>query len=504
MEKENRNQKEAPEGEQTENNLGKIRGRLLFTYVFLILIAVAVVSFITINITFSVMEEKTGSLLTTLNTQMNLSISNYFDEMEENAVLAFVVPQNYLYDPTAEADGEQKDRILGEITTSIQQISVMDNFNDFAILYRDGEYAGRISDSTQKLFGEEMFEELEQSADDEKRHDGWIAGYGGDYKRLYYVKRMNENALLLLSFYVMDLDNVIDMGSDAQEVTVRIIDEDYHIVYSSQHAEIGQPLPENMVSTISDHKSVSVSDSSYMYNIKTCVGEWRLISTIPMETMLKEFRTVRVGAGLLSLVVVILSIVLARFLSVIITNPLNNMVYGLSEKAEFDLLTGIYNKITFEHYAEELIDNPDVEGDLAYFLSDVDDFKKVNDICGHSVGDRVLQKYGKILSDVYHKDLPGRIGGDEFAAIILIPPGENPYVYIGERIKNIRKRVSQIHEENADIHVSIGVAIRGDSKCTLTDLYRNADRALYETKRRGKNGYTFYDRNMHTREGDRS
>ncbi len=479
---------------QTENNLGKIRFRLIFTYALLILIAVVGVTSVTLNITFRVMQDKTSSLLTSFNTQMNESIRQYFYNLQGRAAVIFADPQNYRFDPTVVPDSEEKEQILSEIAEDIRFVGLTENYSDFAVLYRDGEVVGRVSDGTKKLFGDKLFEEMDALTSEDGRHDGVLAGYNGDYRRIYYTNRVNDNAVLVVSLYALDLDDLFSFSQDVRtEMAVRLVDDKNYVIYSSENDEIGQSLPEEMLATIADHSSVSISDSSYMYNIKTSVYKWRVISTIPMETMRKEYQSVRLIVGLVAIAVVFLSVMLARFLSNSITNPLNNLVYGLSEKAEFDLLTGIYNKMTFERYAEELIADPETEGSIAYFLSDVDDFKKVNDVCGHSVGDRVLQKYGRILADIYHKDLPGRIGGDEFAAVVLVPPEENPYVYMGERIKNIRRRVRLIHEDNADIHVSIGVAICKDKSTTITDLYRRADKALYETKRRGKDGYTFYD-----------
>lgn len=494
MKKKLENEIEMTDGEQTQNDLGKIRFRLLLSYFVLIAIAVLAVSFVTISTTYGVMKNKTSSLLLALNMQIKLSITSYFDSMESASVLVFADEDNYLYDPTRETDEEEKERRLDDITDRLMEISLMRNYSDFGIVYRNGDYAGRISDGTVKLFGDQLFAQMEASIDDEKRQDGWTCGYENNFSRLYYVKRLNENALLVLSFYAMELEEAFEYSAGTEQVTVRVTDENGNVIFSSRSEENGKPLEENIRNSIGDYTSAAVVDEEYMHNISTSGGKWRVICTISMESLDKEFGTVRMKTAIAAVLTVILGVILGLLLSRGITEPLNNMVYGLSERAEYDLLTGIFNKMTFELYAEEMMDDPQLDGDVAYFLSDVDDFKKVNDICGHSAGDRVLRQYGKIIGDIFHKDVPGRIGGDEFAALIQIPKTENPYIYIGERIKNIQKRVAQIHEENAEIHVSIGVAFRGEEKLNLKELYRNADRALYETKRRGKNGYTIYNK----------
>lgn len=493
MKKTLENDIEMTDGEQTQSDLGKIRFRLLMSNFVLISIAVLLVSFVTITTTYGVMRNKTSSLLSALNMQIKLSIDSYFDNMESPAVLVFANEDTYQFDPTTETDDEKVRQKLDVISNRLMEISLMRNYSDFGIVYRNGDYAGRISDGTTKMFGDQLFEQMESAIDDEKRLDGWMSGYDNNFSRLFYVKRLNENALLLVSFYAMELDEAFEYSEDTQQVTVRMVDDEGNIVYSSQSEENGQKLPEDISQSVGSYKHASIVDDNYMHNISICGDKWRVICSISMETLDQEFATVRMRTSITAILTVILGVIVGLLLSRSITNPLNNMVYGLSERAEYDLLTGIFNKMTFELYAEEMIDDPEIDGDIAYFLSDVDDFKKVNDICGHSAGDRVLKQYGKIIGDIFHKDVPGRIGGDEFAALIHIPKTENPYIYMGERIKNIQKRVAQIHEENADIHVSIGVAFRGDEKLNLKELYRNADRALYETKRRGKNGYTIYN-----------
>ncbi len=497
------NEIEMTDGEQTQSDLGKIRFRLLLSYFVLIVIAVLAVSAVTISTTYGVMRNKTSSLLSALNMQIRMNISSYFDGLESASVLVFADEENYQYDPAQETDEAVLNRKLDEISDHLVESSLMRNYSDFGIVYRSGVYAGRISDGTMKLFGDQLFDQMEQCVDDEKRQDGWTTGYNGNFSRLYYVKRLNQDALLVFSVYSMELAETFEYSEDTQQVTVRVVDEDGNVIYSSLETENGQKLAEDILQSVGDYSAASIVDEKYMHHISTC-GKWRVICTISMEDLDKEYQMVRMRTALAAILTTIVGVILGLFISRIITNPLNNMVYGLSERAEYDLLTGIFNKMTFELYAEEMFDDPELDGDIAYFLSDVDDFKKVNDICGHSAGDRVLKQYGKIIGDIFHKDVPGRIGGDEFAAVIHIPKTENPYIYMGERIKNIQKRVAQIHEENAEIHVSIGVAFRGKEKLNMKDLYRNADQALYETKRRGKNGYTIYDQGKMGREGEQT
>lgn len=492
-------EKEGKEG-KLENSLRKIRSRLLLSYIVLITIAIVIVSFITLNDTEKVMERKTESLLSALNMQMKLSIDNYLEALEENAVMAFAQADNYEYDPTQSEDEYEKIQTLKKISDNLLGISLMENYNDFGIVYRNGDTAGRFSSRTGDLYQDQLFAQMETLISEDKQQEGWCTGYNGDYKSLYFAKKLNENAILICSVYASELSRVFEYSKDTEQITVRIIDNDYNIIYSSQDGESGQKLPEKMAQSIGKEKSASVVDGEYMHHVNPC-GIWRVLSSISEESMKQEYEGVRMQTLILGIVTSIICIIAGILLSRSVTNPLNHVVDGLNEKAEFDQLTGVYNKMTFERHAEERMEQNTDEYLVAYLLSDIDDFKKVNDVYGHSIGDRVLRKYGKIIASVFHKDIPGRIGGDEFAALIFIPKDENRNVYVGERIGKIQRQVRE-SKEGADFHVSIGVAFQDDSSITLRDLYRHADEALYETKRRGKNGYTFYSPDKMKKEGE--
>ena len=90
----------------------------------------------------------------------------------------------------------------------------------------------------------------------------------------------------------------------------------------------------------------------------------------------------------------------------------------LLKYAQTDALTGLYNKETTEQLTDELL-SEDENKSHAFLILDVDCFKQINDIYGHVVGDRVLQKFGKLLKSTFREgDILGRIGGDEFVVIM--------------------------------------------------------------------------------------
>ena len=114
-------------------------------------------------------------------------------------------------------------------------------------------------------------------------------------------------------------------------------------------------------------------------------------------------------------------------------------------------------------------------------MIDVDNFKTVNDLNGHVIGDEVLKKFGSILKESFTiEDIVGRAGGDEF--IVFVKDIQEHGNAINIEIDNFKGTIS----------CSIGIAFYPEHGTTFKGLYNLADQALYQTKNQGRNGYTCY------------
>jgi len=126
---------------------------------------------------------------------------------------------------------------------------------------------------------------------------------------------------------------------------------------------------------------------------------------------------------------------------------------------------------------------------LAFLLLDIDDFKRINDTHGHQMGDQVLQKVARCGAAVLRQsDLFGRIGGEEFAAVL---PGCQPDLaeQIAERLQREIERVVFTAEngERFRVTASLGLTYLKASDPELSSVFARADAAMYTAKRLGKN-----------------
>lgn len=159
------------------------------------------------------------------------------------------------------------------------------------------------------------------------------------------------------------------------------------------------------------------------------------------------------------------------------------------ENIQKDSLTGLYNKIaTQEHIRDEL--NACPEKLYAFFILDIDNFKFVNDGFGHAVGDEVIIIFANTLRSQFRRsDIVGRIGGDEFAAFLEVPSLE----WLDEKAKTLVEALNidlKFSEKPLHVSPSIGISVSNMVKIDFETLYKNADNALYDVKKKGKNGYS--------------
>ena len=161
------------------------------------------------------------------------------------------------------------------------------------------------------------------------------------------------------------------------------------------------------------------------------------------------------------------------------------------EQLKYDQKTGLYAHTTFQMGLKELVENSIKNDRPAVAVLDIDDFKRVNDTCGHVKGDMVLLELARILRAVCgEKYIAARFGGEEFAILFR---GGNIEEYI-RVVETIRQEFEKVPYEfrSEPVTVSIGLAMwkRGWG---VTEFFDRADEALYISKRQGKNRTTICD-----------
>ena len=154
-----------------------------------------------------------------------------------------------------------------------------------------------------------------------------------------------------------------------------------------------------------------------------------------------------------------------------------------------DPLTGISNRRAFLQDGEaQLKRQANDPCPTAVMLLDLDNFKSINDRFGHAIGDRVLQLFADVAGNCMRRmDLFGRLGGEEFAALLVDTTREKAMAVAEEIRAAFAKATSEVDGRPVVATVSIGVVISYDAVLDISALLAQADHALYRAKDNGRN-----------------
>jgi diguanylate cyclase (GGDEF)-like protein len=181
---------------------------------------------------------------------------------------------------------------------------------------------------------------------------------------------------------------------------------------------------------------------------------------------------------------------ITRFASIAIENA------SLFRQATTDRMTGLFSHHFFEKTLEEELERARrYKATFSLVMFDIDNFKKFNDAYGHLQGDRIIRDIARLLcKSIRQVDFPARYGGEEFAVILPAVDVKGALV-VAERL---RKRVEEFEfpaskDGAGALHVTISVGVTefdAESAYAPTEIIREADRALYQSKEHGRNRVT--------------
>lgn len=205
----------------------------------------------------------------------------------------------------------------------------------------------------------------------------------------------------------------------------------------------------------------------------------------------RENKSIRLVLMLLIGVALLISSLIALY----VINNLTKKNREIEYQATHDCLTGLINRREFEHRVTEAMRSSKVDNvNHALMYIDLDQFKVVNDTCGHSAGDELLRQITHILGeDIRQTDTLGRLGGDEFG-VLLNGCNLTEAALLGEKLKDVISgyRFSW-SGKFFTIGASIGVVPITKDSNHVNDIFVAADEACYTAKENGRNLVHVYD-----------
>lgn len=199
-----------------------------------------------------------------------------------------------------------------------------------------------------------------------------------------------------------------------------------------------------------------------------------------------------------------IALLLSLMFSASFAYVLSRQKNALEKDANEDYLTGIMNRRSFNTWLDAMLARTKkMDQTLTLFYIDIDDFKYVNDIYGHAVGDEVLLQFTKrITSLIRHNEIIShnnetinfaRLAGDEFVLAILDMGDYRVAETIAKRFIDSMHTEFSLHDAEVKLNISIGIAVHNSESKSAADILKHADAAMYHAKRSGKNQYCFFN-----------
>ena len=360
------------------------------------------------------------------------------------------------------------------------------------------------------------FEEAEETKRREKAIEKMkdIAGEGTAYKFLHNA--MNESLdLMQTEYYAMKLITI------ACEIEY-IPDEVEKVELTKQDAALSNSekikLAQRMVHDTTYHRKKEVIRT----NMESCLVELEKQTHIIQDEANEKLETRLNNIRVIIFIQLAIIIVILIMTSVLVILPMLRGVYSIKKdeklpvkgayefrylaktynsmyeafkksiaslnyEASHDKLTGLYNRAGYDVLSRSV----DL-GTTAVLMIDVDKFKDINDQYGHDVGDKILQKFARVLRKTFRsEDYICRIGGDEFVVFMMHVTDELRDLII-LKTKQINSALADVSDELPPASASIGIAFGHDAPDMVT-LLKHADEALYKVKENGRGGGYFYD-----------
>jgi diguanylate cyclase (GGDEF)-like protein len=156
----------------------------------------------------------------------------------------------------------------------------------------------------------------------------------------------------------------------------------------------------------------------------------------------------------------------------------------LRHRSEFDLLTDTHNRFSLDKHLDSLIEEARLNASIfGLIYIDLDEFKQINDLYGHQVGDRYLQDVAvRMKRQLRPHDLLARLGGDEFAVLVPVVRSRAEVEEIAQRLERSMDEPFLIDRYNIKGSASVGISLYPEDGINKDSILDAADAAMYVTK----------------------
>ena len=434
---------------------------------------------------------------------------DYMEMTEKSCEGFFRCEHKHFYPDESTMDIAEIHKQQDEISAELLELSLGDYYADFGIAYDDGSTAGIITDSSRDAFGGDVYGGLSSFLRGSK-DENWGTGYKGNFEKLYYVKRVNDHAIMTVSLYALEVERRMKDVTGLSEASSIIIDRDGNIIFSADSeakSMTGQHIDNDLLALLTDVENITISNDEYYIATDDINSDWRTVcyfskANFREGTKRQSLSLIAIGFGAMAL---------SSLISLFITRKLSSAALAQLYATGLDgvdRLTKLTNKFSTEDMIIETLESSPMGSCYGLVLIDIDNLKDINDHLGRTAGDDTIIRVSALIRSVFGESaVIGRLGGDKFEMLADVTDFD-----LFKCLSTLEHKCAELCESlnstYADddrkykIAVSVGAALYPLSSDTYEGLLNNADEALRTSKQKGGGCFTVYRRTDSKKDGE--
>ncbi|MBR1382990.1 MAG: diguanylate cyclase [Ruminococcus sp.] len=433
---------------------------------------------------------------TALNTQMSKSIDLFLDSMNSTGKILFSNEEYIAYDGQSGTAAEQAD-IESRIKSFLLSVSVVDNFADYGLVYENGKTLGRISDGCRDLFNDKIYERLSESLGNEKT--GWFTGFydedkdSYDFKKLFYVRKINDKAVFVSSCYSTELESRFITGFKANTIRSILIDDKNRIIFDTDSDSVSENIDTDILDLFAGSTDTTVLSDFRIASVSSLDNGWQLITVMDMDAK----RQLTMKFALISVFVVIIILMVYELLLHLASATYDPERARLSSAASIDPTTGLHSADYTENVILDKIETSLTGSTFALMIVNITNLGLIEEAYGEETANEAVVKVAHAVDDLFGAEhTVGIMKRDEFAVFADFTDINllKAYDDIKASVSGLAKRLERCELDNdrGEIKTAVGAALYPDCSADYDELLSLAEDAAKQCSADRTKTYVLY------------
>ena len=467
---------------QDTDRLISMRNTMILAYILLAAVAFVILTVFLVTTKNKALNAQSQNYCAVATAQSAKSVDHFCSDIVQTAGLIYENRDYTSFYPRGGYLSPEEDKLRDDLDSLFSKADFMSDYCDFGIIYSDNSHVGIISDGTLDLLSEDAFSSVSKLIG--QTDQCWKVFYSGTVSRICYMKRVNDNAVLVASVYATQFSYLFGNMSASSNLSIYVADENNRIIYSTDSAtgDPGEVVPYEYTEKFEGKKNTSVGDSSGVVALIETSNGWKVM-TVVVPTTLGVFGKMHIETFIVILALSVLFVfVVTGFIIASFYSSKRRSPRILEDR--IDPVTGALSPYYCEERISDLIEISLVGGTWAFALVRISDYELIEQRLGVEFAGEAMKKVSDMISESFGDKVT--LGLDQERDFVLFCDFSDYDIFkahndLRTQFGDLRTKLDNVTVgQNGDykLDISVGVCIYPDHGKTFEELDFKARTAL--------------------------